>query len=116
MVQVPVVTKLSVPPVVMVHTPVVAEVKLTVKLDVAVADSVGDAPKFCAPGLLKVIDCVPLGTTLFEAAEAGPMPFALVAVTVKVYEVPLVRPVIVIGHADGPAQLPVIPKGLDVAV
>ena len=35
------------------------------------------------------------GTTAFEAAEAAPVPSALVAVTVKVYELPLVRPVTV---------------------
>jgi hypothetical protein len=33
------------------------------------------------------------GVTLFEAAEATLMPMALVALTVKVYAVPLVRPV-----------------------
>jgi len=33
------------------------------------------------------------GVTEFEAAEAEPVPTALVAVTVKVYAVPLVRPV-----------------------
>ena len=33
------------------------------------------------------------GVTAVEAAEAVPVPIALVAVTVKVYEVPFVRPV-----------------------
>jgi hypothetical protein len=33
-----------------------------------------------------------IGVTLFEAADAGLTPLALVAVTVKVYEVPLARP------------------------
>jgi hypothetical protein len=37
------------------------------------------------------------GVTLFEAAEAGLDPMALVAFTVNVYAVPLVRPVTVIG-------------------
>jgi hypothetical protein len=33
------------------------------------------------------------GVTLFEGADAGPVPTAFVAVTVKVYAVPLVNPV-----------------------
>ena len=40
------------------------------------------------------------GVTLFDAADGGAGPIALVAVTVKVYAVPLVRP----GH--GPATRP----------
>ena len=44
MVQVPAVTKVSVPPVVMVHTPVVDEVKLTGSPDVELAVSVGVVP------------------------------------------------------------------------
>ena len=39
----------------------------------------------------------PAGTTAFDGAEAGPVPAALVAVTVKVYAVPFVRPPTVIG-------------------
>ena len=35
----------------------------------------------------------PIGVTLFEAADAAPTPAAFVAVTVKVYAVPLVSPV-----------------------
>jgi hypothetical protein len=35
----------------------------------------------------------------FDAAEGGLTPAALVAVTVQVYEVPLLRPVTVIGLA-----------------
>ena len=35
----------------------------------------------------------PVGVTLFDAAEAGLVPIPLVAVTVKVYAVPLVSPV-----------------------
>jgi hypothetical protein len=35
------------------------------------------------------------GVTLLEASEAGPVPTALVAVTVNVYAVPFVRPVTV---------------------
>src|SRR5688572_29603227 len=57
----------------------------------------------------------PSGVTLLEAADAGPVPTALVAVTVKVYAVPLARPVTVM-EVHGAAQLPVIPPGEDVAV
>ena len=53
------------------------------------------------------------GVTLFEASEAALVPTALVAVTVKVYEVPLERPVTTIG--DEP-PLPVWLPGLEVAV
>jgi hypothetical protein len=35
----------------------------------------------------------PAGVTLFDGADAGPVPTAFVAVTVKVYAVPLVSPV-----------------------
>ena len=113
MVQVPGVTKVNAPPEVIVHTPVVLDVKLTVSPEVAVADKVGVVPKFCAPGLAKVMVCVPLGVTLFDADEALPVPTLLVAVTVKVYAVPLVRPVTVTG-LDAP--VPVRPPGLEVTV
>ena len=53
------------------------------------------------------------GVTLLEAADAGPVPIALVAVTVKVYAVPFVRPVTVIG-LDAPVA--VMLPGLDVTV
>ena len=53
------------------------------------------------------------GVTLFDAADAAPWPFALVARTVNVYAVPLVRPVTVIGDALPEA---VSPPGLDVTV
>ncbi|MNT39404.1 hypothetical protein D3C72_1756470 [compost metagenome] len=54
-VQDPAVTKFSTPPLLMVQTPVVAELKVGVSPDVALAVSVGLVPKFCAPGLLKVM-------------------------------------------------------------
>ena len=57
--------------------------------------------------------CVPSGVTLLDAAEALPVPALLVAVTVKVYAVPLVRPVTAIGLA---APVPVMPPGLEVTV
>jgi hypothetical protein len=55
MVQVPVVTKVRTPPLVIVQTLVVVEVKATDKVDVAVADNVGLFPKVCDPGLLNVM-------------------------------------------------------------
>ena len=55
MVQFPAVTKVKAPPDVTVQTPVVDEVKLTASLDVAVALKVGVVPKFCVPGLAKLI-------------------------------------------------------------
>ena len=67
----------------------------------------GVAIKFC--GALGV----PIGVTAFDGAEAGPVPTALVAVTVNVYEAPLVSPVTVIGL---PAPLALMLPGLDVTV
>jgi hypothetical protein len=58
MVQVPVATKVNVPPLVTVQTPVVAEVKTTARPELAVAESVGLELKLCAPGLAKVMVCV----------------------------------------------------------
>ena len=53
------------------------------------------------------------GVTELDAEEAEPVPALLVAVTVKVYAVPFVRPVTVIGLAEPVA---VIPPGDDVTV
>jgi hypothetical protein len=113
MVQVPVVTKLKAPPLVIVHTPVVDEVKLGVKLELAVALSVGVVPKLWLPGLLKVMVCAAIGVTLLDALEAKPVPAEFVAVTLKLYAVPLVRPVTVKGDAT---PLTVRPPGLEVTV
>jgi len=41
------------------------------------------------------------GVTALDGVEAGPVPMALVAVTVKVYEVPLLSPVTVVDVAAG---------------
>ncbi|MPM98539.1 hypothetical protein SDC9_145727 [bioreactor metagenome] len=84
MVAVPAVIKVSTPPDVTVHTPVVWLVNVTGSPESDVAVRVGLVPKFCAPGLSKVMVCVALGVTLFEAAEAVPVPTPFVAVTVKV--------------------------------
>ena len=40
-----------------------------------------------------------LGTTLLDAADAAPVPALLIAATVKVYAVPLLRPVTTMGEA-----------------
>ena len=53
------------------------------------------------------------GVTAADAADAAPGPTAFVAVTVKVYAVPLVRPPTLIGDA---APVPVRPPGLEVTV
>ena len=83
--QLPAVTNVNVPPVVIVQTLVVADVNVTAKLELAVADKVGVVPKFFVPGLLNVIVCgVLAGVTEFDAAEAVLVPIALVAVTLKV--------------------------------
>ena len=55
----------------------------------------------------------PVGMTLFEAGEAGPVPAALVAVTANVYAVPLLRPLTVAVVPDVEA---VKPPGDDVTV
>ena len=51
--------------------------------------------------------------TLFDEADAVLVPAVFVAVTVNVYDVPLVSPVTVHGEL---AQLPMSPPGFDVAV
>ena len=50
-------TKVRAPPEVMVQTPVVPEVKVTARVDDAVAVKVGVVSKFCAPGLANVMVC-----------------------------------------------------------
>jgi hypothetical protein len=53
------------------------------------------------------------GVTLFDAADAGPVPTELVAVTVNVYAVPLLKPASTSGL---PAPDAFNPPGLAVAV
>jgi hypothetical protein len=79
-----VVTKLKAPPLLIVHTPIVAELKLGVNPELALAVKVGLVPMFCAPGLVNVMVCDPIGVTLLEALELLPVPALLVAVTLKV--------------------------------
>ena len=89
------------------------EVKVGVSPEVELADSVGVVPKLWLPGLLKVMICAAIGVTLLDALEAKPVPAEFVAVTLKLYSVPLVRPNTVNGE---PAPLAVKPPGLDVTV
>ena len=96
----------------MVQTPVVVEVKVGVKPELAVAVSGGEVPKFCAAGWVKVIVWVPCGVT-DTVPEAAPKPTALRALTEQVYVTPLVRPVTVI---DEPAPVAVMAPGLQVTV
>ena len=84
MVQVPTSAKVNTPPLVIVHTPVVLEVKLTLRPESELADSVGEVPKFCAPRAANVMVWLAAGVTLFDAADAAPVPTAVVAATVKV--------------------------------
>ena len=55
------------------------------------------------------------GVTAFDGAEAGLGPMAFAALTVNVYEVPLVRPVTIALDAD-PATVAVLPPGVEVTV
>ena len=83
-VAVPVVRKVRTPPEVMVATPVVEEVNVTVRPDVEEADRVGEVPKFCVPGLAKVIVWGALGVTADDGSEVSPASTALRALTVNV--------------------------------
>ena len=83
-VQVPLVMNASDPPLVIVHTPEVNDVKATVKLESEVADNVGVVPKFCVTGFANVIHCESKGVVELVDADALLVPALLVAVTVKV--------------------------------
>jgi hypothetical protein len=77
-----------------------------VKLTDALALPAVAPPIVGAPGTLT-------GVTLLDADDAAPVPTPLVAVTVKLYAVPLVSPLTRIGLAEPP---PVNPPGLTVTV
>jgi hypothetical protein len=79
-----------------------------VKATLACALPAVAVPMVGAPGIVA-------GVVLFDAADAGPVPSALVAVTVKVYAVPFASPVTVI-EVQGAAHVPVNPPGDEVAV
>jgi hypothetical protein len=68
------------------------------------------------PGVRNAVLQLEKGVTLFEAALAGPVPITLVAVTVNVYAVPIVKPVTVIVPEPAWLNVPVSPPGDDVAV
>jgi hypothetical protein len=55
----------------------------------------GELPPWAPPCCTNAGTTAELGITLFDGADAGEVPTAFVAVTVKVYETPFVRPVIV---------------------
>ena len=63
----------------------------------AVQDTVAEALPAVADTPVGAPGTPAAGVTAVEAAEAAPAPLALVAVTVKVYGVPLVRPLTVHG-------------------
>jgi hypothetical protein len=77
-----------------------------VKATVACVSPGVATPMTGAPGIVA-------GVTLLDAAEAAPVPMALMAVTVNVYAVPFVRPVTVMGDV---ADVAVKPPGLEVTV
>lgn len=79
-----------------------------VKLTVALALPADAVTPIGAPGAVNVP-----GVTLFEIDDRGPVPTALVAVTLNVYAVPLVNPVTIIGLV---APVAVLLPGLDVTV
>jgi len=76
------------------------------KLTVALLFPEVAVPMAGAPGTVA-------GVTLLEAAEALPIPTLLVAVTVKVYDVPFVSPLTAMGLV---APVAVNPPGLDMTV
>ena len=94
------------------------EVSVTVRPELAVGATVIDGVESTwFAGLVKVIvwlRSVP-GVTAFDGADAGLGPTALVALTVNVYEVPLVRPVTMALDAE-PAAVAVRFPGVDVTV
>jgi len=83
--QVPAVRKVAVVPLT-VQTLVVVEAKLTVRPELAVAESVNGVPTVCAPGLAKVIVCwVRAALTVTVAVRTAVSPEAFV--TVRIYVV-----------------------------
>ena len=81
----------------------------------AVQETVACVSPRVATGAAGASGAVGLGVISEDGSEAGPVPAELVAVTVKVYGVPLVRPVTL--HVSGPVvQVQVLPSGADVTV
>src|SRR3954462_1720498 len=73
------------------------------------SESLGVVGVAVAGQIVQPVQEVPDGVTAAEAAEAGPVPTALVAATVKVYVVPFVSPLTVAVVAGG---LPVTVVGV----
>ena len=81
--QVPVETNARTPPLI-VHTPVVDDVNVTVSAKSEVAVSVGVVPKFLVPGFANVIACTAIGVTDADATDAAEVPPLFEAVAVNV--------------------------------
>ena len=73
-------------------------------------------PEATAEGAGGVSGTVAPGITLFDVAEGALVPFALVALTVKVYAVPLVSPVMTWLNPVVPPLLSTPPAGNEVTV
>ncbi len=114
-VQVPALAKASTPAAVTVHTAGVEETKRSGRPESTEATSVGVVPNACAPGLAKVMTWVTAVVTALEAADEVPVPTLLLAVTVKVYAVPVSSPLTVIGEPL-PVVGPPATAGLGVTV
>ena len=89
--------------------PLVSEVNLTPTSIDEVSESLGDVGVAVAGQMVQAVHAVADGMTALEAADAGPVPTAFFAATVKVYVVPLVRPLTVAVVAGG---LPVTVVGV----
>ncbi len=68
------------------------------------------------PAKVKAVATGASGVTALEAAEAADVPAEFAALTVKVYEVPLVRPVMVWVREVDAALISVPPAGIEVTV
>ncbi len=84
MLQVPADTNASTPPPLIVQTPLVDDVSVTVSAESDVAVSVGVVPKFLVPGFTNVIDCTAIGVADVDATDAVDVPPVFEAVAVNV--------------------------------
>ena len=92
MLQLPTLTNVKAPALVMVHTAVVLELKLTVRLELAVALSVGDVPKFWLLGWVKVMVCaLRVSLVVVWVTAVAALPATSVNTTLKV-KVPSFKP------------------------
>ena len=82
--QVPVDTNARTPPPLIVHTPVVDDVNVTVSAKSEVAVSVGVVPKFIVPGFANVIVWTAIGVTDADATDTAEVPPLFEAVAVNV--------------------------------